>query len=86
MWPPEWLTKHGKPLFSDPVVPLLKALYGRPKFGALWEKHMASILTELMWKKCGFHPGILIHASGAVLAVYVDNLLMVAPRDQGNPL
>ena len=47
MWPPEWLTKDGKPIYSDPVVPLLKALYGHPESGALWEKHLASILTEL---------------------------------------
>ena len=54
MWPPEWLTKDGKPIYSDPVVPLLKALYGHPESGALWEKHLASILTELKWKKCDF--------------------------------
>ena len=47
---------------------------------------MASILTELKWKKCDSHPGIWIHASGAVLAVYVDDLLMVAPRDQEDAL
>ena len=82
MWPPEWLTKDGKPIYSDPVVPLPKVLYGHPESGALWEKHLASILTELKWKKCDSHPGIWIHASGAVLAVYVDDLLMVAPRDQ----
>jgi len=86
MWPPEWLTKDGKPIYSDPVVPLLKALYGHPESGALWEKHLASILTELKWKKCDSHPGIWIHASGAVLAVYVDDLLMVAPRDQEDAL
>ena len=82
MWPPEWLTKDGKPVYSDPVVPLPKALYGHPESGALWEKHLASILITLGWKKCESHPGIWIHVSGAVLAAYVDDLLMVAPRDQ----
>ena len=86
MWPPEWFSKDGKPIYSDPVVPLLKALYGHPESGALWEKHLASILTEQKWNKCESHPGIWNHASGAVLAVYVDDLLMVAPRDQEDAL
>ena len=30
MWPPEWFSKDGKPIYSDPVAPLLKALYGHP--------------------------------------------------------
>ena len=38
------------------------------------------------WKKCDPHPGIWIHTSGAVLAVYVDDLLMVAPRDKEDKL
>ena len=86
MWPPQWLTKDGKPVYSDPVAPLLKALCGHPESGALWEKHLASIPIELKWKKCESHPGIWIHVWGAVLAVYVDDLLMVAPRDQEDAL
>ena len=68
------------------MVPLLKALYGHPESGALWKKHLASILVELGWKKCESHVGIWIHVSGAVLDVYVDDLLMVAPRDQEDAL
>ena len=86
MWLPEWLTKDGKPIYFDPVVPLLKALYRHPESGALWEKHLASIPTGLNWKKCDSHPRIRIHASGAVLAVYVDELPMVAPRSQEGAL
>ena len=69
MWPPEWFTKDRKPVYADTVVPLLKALYGHPESGALWEKHLASILVTLGWKKCDSHPGIWIHTSGAVLAI-----------------
>ena len=86
MWPPEWFDKDGKPIYADPVVPLLKALYGHPESGALWEKHLSFILITLGWKKCDSHPGIWIHTSGAVLAVYVDDLLMVAPRDKEEKL
>ena len=35
MWPPGWLTKDGRPIYFDPVVPLLRALYGHSEFGAL---------------------------------------------------
>ena len=83
---PAWFDKDGKPIYADPVVPLLKALYGHPESGALWEKHLSSILITLGWKKCDSHPGIWIHTSGAVLAVYVDDLLMVAPRDKEEKL
>ena len=86
MKPPVWLTKDGKPAYADPNVPLLKALYGHPESGALWEKHLASILITLGWKKCDSHPGIWIHTSGAVLAVYVDDFLTVAPRDKEGKL
>ena len=86
MWPPAWFDKDGKPIYADPIVPLLKALYGHPESGALWEKHLSSILITPGWKKCDSHPGIWIHTSGAVLAVYVDDLLMVAPRDKEEKL
>ena len=75
MWPEHW---HGK--FKDPVVPLRKALYGHPESGALWEKHLAGILTKLGWAKIDSHPGVWYNQKDdAVLAVYVDDLLMVAP-------
>ena len=35
MWPTAWFDKVGKPIFPDPVVPLLKAAYAYIKFGAL---------------------------------------------------
>ena len=82
MWPATWFDAKGQPRYKDPVVPLHKALYGHPESGALWEKHLAEILTSLGWSKCDSHPGVWIHdQSGAMLAVYVDDLLMVAPRD-----
>ena len=45
MWPPEWFPKDGNPVYSDPVAPLFKTFYGHPESGALWEKHLASILV-----------------------------------------
>ena len=58
MWPKEWFDKSGKPVYADPVVPFLKALYGHPESGAL---------TSFGWQKCDSHPGIWIQSSGTVL-------------------
>ena len=81
MWPGAWVGKY-----TDPVVPLQKALYGHPESGALWEQHLSKILLNLSWQKVDAHPGMWVHPSGAVLAVYVDDLLMVAPPGQEKTL
>ena len=82
-WPPEWFHADGSPKFVDPVIRLRKALYGHPEAGALWEKHLKKILTELGWSPLDSHPGFWVHIeTGALLAVYVDDLLLGAPADK----
>ena len=82
-WPPEWFHADGSPKFVDPVIRLRKALYGHPEAGALWEKHLKKILTELGWAPLDSHPGFWVHIeTGALLAVYVDDLLLGAPADK----
>ena len=78
-WPPSW---HGK--YRDPVCRLRLALYGHPESGALWDKHLAGILTGLGWVRQEIHPGLWIHReTGAILTVYVDDLMMAAhARDE----
>ena len=47
----------------------------------LWGKHLAvlSILTRLGWVRQEVHPGLWLHtATGAILTVYVDDLIMAA--------
>ena len=56
------------PLNEDPFV---RALYGHPESGALWDAHLGAILVKLGWKRMEVHPKFWLHASGAVLAVYV---------------
>ena len=81
-WPSSWYDSKGEPLYYDPVCPLVKALYGHPESGAIWEKHLAAVLTGLGWVKVPSHPGTWIHSeTSAILAVYVDDLLMAAPAD-----
>jgi hypothetical protein len=77
-WPASW---HGK--FHDPVVKLRLALYGHPESGALWDKHLAKVLCGLGWQRVESHPGFWIHGvTGAIMTVYVDDLMMAAPADK----
>ena len=79
-WPPEWFDQNGVPKFHDPVVLLVKALYGHPESGALWDRHLAKHLTDLGWERLPDCPGSWRHSeSGAILVVYVDGLLMISP-------
>ena len=73
-WPASW---HGR--FRDPVCRLRLALYGHLESGALWDKHLSAILTRLGWVRQEVHPGLWLHtANGAILTVYVDDLMMAA--------
>ena len=79
-WPASWFTEAGEPKYWDPVCPLQRALYGHPESGAIWEKHLSGILEELGWERVAAHPGTWVHKeTKALLAVYVDDLLMTAP-------
>ena len=81
-WPKAWFGPSGEPLYQDPVCPLQRALYGHPEAGALWEKHLGAVLTSLGWVKVPSHPGTWTHSeTSAVLAVYVDDLLLVASEE-----
>ena len=56
-WPDHW---HGK--YRDPVVPLVKALYGHPDAGGMWERRAHERITKLgyqpidQWNSCYFDP------------------------------
>jgi hypothetical protein len=79
-WPASWFDSKGQPKFWDPVCPLQRALYGHPESGAIWEKHLASILEDLGWVRVPAHPRTWVHEeTRALLAVYVDDLPMTAP-------
>ena len=75
-WPAAWFDDSGKPLYEDPVVPLVRALYGHPESGALWDAHLGAISIDLGWTRMEVHPGLWLHKkTGAVMAVYVDDLV-----------
>ena len=55
------------------------ALYGHSESGALWDKHFSVVFTRLGWVRQEVHPGLWLYtATGAILIVYVDDLMMAA--------
>ena len=38
--PPEWYNKDGTAKYKNPVVKLLRALYGHPDSGTFWEQYL----------------------------------------------
>ena len=74
-WPDHW---HGK--YRDPVVPLVKALYGHPDAGGMWERHANERIVKLgyqfidQWNSCYFDPKRQLF-----LSVYVDDFKLAGP-------
>ena len=69
------------------MVKLVKALYGHPESGALWDKHLGAILRDLGWSKVEYHPGLWLHGgTGAIMTVYVDDLMVAAPPEHEKAL
>eukprot|EP00971_Amphidinium_carterae_P196352 3895817-Amphidinium_carterae.5 len=80
------MTKSGEPLFRRPVCRLVKALYGHPVSGGVWERHLGKILVSMVWKQVDGLSGIWINDEPkekgcSVLAVYVDDLLLGASAE-----
>ena len=54
-------------------------MYSHPESGALLGKHLGKIVGSLGWVRQEVHPGLWLHtATGAILTVYVDDLMMAA--------
>ena len=83
-WPEEWLpenrAKKGLPPLRRPVVRLLRALYGHPDSGTLWEKHCDKALQAQgfspieNWSSCYWH-----EEKQLFLCVYVDDFKLSGP-------
>eukprot|EP00971_Amphidinium_carterae_P349606 6491104-Amphidinium_carterae.1 len=85
-WPPEWYNEQGQPRYNRPCCVLVKALYGHPVSGGAWERHLGRILRGMGWVQVHGLSGVWmkqINKQGqhATLAVYVDDLLLTAPKD-----
>ena len=73
-WPQSWKDKNGNPRFKNPVCKLLKALYGHPDSGGLWEQHCDAHLRDIgfveisSWRSVYFHDKLKV-----LLVLYVDD-------------
>ena len=77
-WPASWAGKY-----TDPVCPLVLALYGHPDSGGHWEAHCEKHLLEAgyvpipSWRSCFWHPTLKLF-----LVVYVDDFKFSGPADK----
>jgi hypothetical protein len=73
-WPKAWAG------MTDPVCPLILALYGHPDSGGHWELHCSKLLTSIgfrelrPWRSCFWHEELKLY-----LVVYVDDFKLSGP-------
>ena len=80
-WPKHW---HN---ISEPVVPLVRNLYGHPLAGLLWEKFLEHQLGKLGWKKVRGWECLYLHPEDRLfLSVYVDDFKLVGDKDKIQPM
>ena len=73
------LPEHARNM-SDPVVRLLKALYGHPRAGGDWDHHFTQLLKGGGWNLIEDEKSLFLSPCGqCVLAIYVDDLLCGGP-------
>ena len=79
--PPELRPKWWREKFARPVVLLLRALYGHPDAGGLWEQHLARIIRGLGGKEIPEFPGNYWFPNRKLLlSTYVDDLTLSGPE------
>ena len=84
--PPELRPAWWKTKFVKPVVLLIKALYGHPDAGGLWEAHLKQVLHNLGGSEVVEFPGnFYFPDTKLLLSTYVDDLTLAGPIDQHQP-
>ena len=75
--PPELRPAWWRECFARPVVLLLRALYGHPEAGGLWEKHLKGVLRNMGGEELPEYPGnFWFPESKLLLSTYVDDLTL----------
>ena len=81
--PPELRPAWWKSQFVKLVVLLVKALYGHPDAGGLWEAHLKRVLHNLGGQEVIEFPGnFYFPDTKLLLSTYVDDLTLAGPVDQ----
>ena len=66
--------------FRRPVVRLVKALYGHPDAGTMWEQHCDTHVREVGFMPVGEEwPSMYFHKERLLLVIYVDDLKLAGP-------
>ena len=77
---PELRPNWWKTKFVRPVVLLIRALYGHPDAGGLWEAHLKEVLKGLGGVEVQEYPGnFWFHEDKLMLSTYVDDLTLAGP-------
>ena len=80
-WPSTWFhygAKRTEPKYIRPHCRLLRALYGHPESGALWERTLQVIMGQEGWTTVPNHGGVFVNKkSAALVIVYVDDMILI---------
>ena len=80
--PPELRPAWWKNKFVQPVVLLVKALYGHPDAGGMWEQHLKGILKKMGGEEIPEFPGnFWFSGPRLMLSTYVDDLTLAGPLE-----
>ena len=80
--PKGWECDAAKGL-ARPVYKLERALYGHPLAGRVWQDHRNQRLSQVGWTETSKGSSIFRHSkSQARLAIYVDDFVLSAPKDE----
>ena len=81
--PPELRPSWWRQRFARPVVLLLRALYGHPEAGGLWEQHLKVVLRSLGGEEIQEYPGnFWFPTQRLLLSTYVDDLTLSGPQEE----
>ena len=76
-----WHPSANKHNYRRPVCRLVKALYGHPDAGTMWEQHCHTAVQKVGFKPIGDEwPSLYLHPDlKLLLVIYVDDLKMAGP-------
>ena len=70
----------------NPIVLLVKSLYGHPEAGAHWERHLEKTIAEVGGEPVSEFPGsYFFPASTLLLTIYVDDFTLSGPGQTNTP-
>ncbi|KAE8251015.1 hypothetical protein A4X13_0g4198 [Tilletia indica] len=83
MDPPEGMDLLGQDFLPDEALQLMLALYGLKQSGHEWHRVLREALKTLGFDQCKVDPTMFVREgdSPAILLVYVDDILVAAPRE-----